>query len=92
MANARKTFNVQQMKDWVNKQLARKDDTATDQYKEGLCEAIEHILMESNSYEGYTNNYWQEQGRDEWHAAGTPKYCDEFIYGPSGQKFNRKYF
>jgi hypothetical protein len=94
MASSKKNFNVQQFKVWINQQLKRTDEFATDKFKSGLCIALEHVLQQTGQYKGYNDNYWQEKGFREWLAAGQPDFPekDRFIYGPTGQKFNRHYY
>jgi len=94
MARKKLTFKVDEFKSWINQQLKRTDDIATDEYKAGLCEAIEHVLQKSNRYEGYNDNYWLQKGWQEWREAGEPDFPlkDKFICGPTGQKFNRQYY
>lgn len=94
MAQQKNTFKVEEFKTWVNQQLKRTDDFANDEYKAGLCAALEHVLQNSNRYQGYNDNYWLQKGWQEWRNAGEPDFPlkDQFIYGPTGQRFNRHYY
>ena len=91
---SKKTFNIQSFKAYVNQQLMRKDHQATDQFKEGLCVILEHVLMVANVYHGFNDNYWRAEGYDAWKAAGEPDFPEKnaFLYGPSGQRYNRHYY
>ncbi len=40
MAKSKKTFDVVTFKDYVNKQLSRTDEYATEDFKSGLCVAF----------------------------------------------------
>lgn len=94
MARSKRTLNVQEFKDYINKQLQRTDQFADDGFKAGLCVALEHVLHTANCYHGYTDNYWFEKGAGEWEQAGKPDFPekDKFIYGPTGQRYNRRYY
>ena len=54
MAKVRKTFKVNEIVDWANKQLARTDEySMKDGFKAGICHMITSILFESNNYNGF---------------------------------------
>jgi hypothetical protein len=88
------TVNVEDFKQWVNQQLERTDNFADDKFKAGLCSAVEHVLQTANRYHGYTDNNWIRTGYQEWLAAGQPDYPDKdkYVYGPTGQQYNRHYY
>jgi hypothetical protein len=90
----KKTFRINDLLNYVNDQLKRTDQHASDSFKEGMCVLLEHVLNNAKAYEGYNHNYWLQQGYDEWVKAGKPGFPEknQFIYGPTGQKFNRYYF
>lgn len=94
MAHKKNTFKVQEFKAYINDQLKRTDTYANDNFKAGLCIALEHILKQCNCYEGYNDNYWLEKGAEEWLRAGEPDFPEknQFIYGPTGQQYNRIYY
>ena len=51
----RKTVKVDELVNWANHQLARKDDYALkDGFKSGICVTIETVLHYTNNYRGYT--------------------------------------
>lgn len=89
----KKTSNVKEFHEWANKQLARTDAYATDEFKAGICTALEHVLHGSGNYKGYNNLYWLRQGCDEWEAAGRPDFPekDKYIDGNLG-KYARVYY
>jgi hypothetical protein len=93
MRNKKSQFKVQEFKDWVNLNLKRTDDEATDNFKKGLCEALEHVLRECNFDIEYDYNYWKETGYMQWMKAGEPQGDQKqmYILGPSGQEYNRTY-
>jgi len=49
----RKTANVKELLDYANRQLARKDEHATYDFKSGIATMIETVLFNSNQYNGY---------------------------------------
>lgn len=93
-AKPKKTFRITEFISYVNSQLKRTNEPTNDSYKEGMCDLLEHILHLNNAYNGYQHNYWMQQGYQEWIAAGRPDFPEKykFIYGPSGQQFNRYYY
>jgi hypothetical protein len=93
-SKSRNTFNIVELKDWVNQQLERTDDFADDKFKAGLCCVIEHVLTTTNRYKGYNDNYWLKSGFQEWRKAGEPGFPEKnkYCYGPSGQRYNRHYY
>lgn len=50
---SRKTVNVLTLLEWANKNLKRKDEFATVDFKSGICSMIEMVLLESDNYEGF---------------------------------------
>lgn len=94
MSKGRRTFNIQEFKEYINHQLKRTDSFANDSFKAGLCTALEHVLHNANSYKGYNQNYWIEKGCQEWQKNGEPDFPekDTYIYGPKNEKYNRLYF
>jgi hypothetical protein len=53
MAKKRKTVEVFPLMEWLNRQLARTDDFATIEFKEGIIAAAEKILHNANQYNGF---------------------------------------
>ena len=51
----RKTIEVSGMLEWANTQLARTDEYADVGFKSGIATMIEHILMDTNNYNGYSH-------------------------------------
>ncbi len=51
---SRKTTSVLALLTRVNAQLARTDESATKDWKSGLCMMIEVVLHETNNYVGYS--------------------------------------
>lgn len=90
---ATQTVKIQPLKDFINSQLARTDKDATDEFKIGQIEIIEKILRMSKNYMGYTHIYWENQGADEWKAAGKPEgeAMYKYTYGNLG-KYARRYY
>jgi len=50
---ARKTCEVSSLLQYANYQLARADKFATLEYKRGVCDMIEKILMDTGNYNGF---------------------------------------
>jgi hypothetical protein len=90
----RNTINVEDFKNWINKQLERTDPYADDKFKAALCSVLEYALKMANRYKGYNDNYWLKAGFDEWRNAGEPDFPEKekYIYGPTGQRYNRHYY
>lgn len=88
-------FKVQDFKAWVNEQLKETSDEVTDEFKKGLCEALEQVLKQCHWDIEFTYNYWVERGLIEFQQAGSPSTGtntkQQFILGPSGQEYNRNY-
>lgn len=51
---ARKTFNVQEFKEYCNVQLSRTDEVATQEFKSSITVVIEKVLTGAGSYNGYS--------------------------------------
>ena len=47
----RKTLNVQDFKDWTNKQLV--SAWLTPMHKRGLSDSLEHVLQATGNYKGF---------------------------------------
>lgn len=95
MPHKKHQFKVADFLAFVNPELKRTDESATDDYKKGLCTALEKVLKTCHWDISYTYNYWDEKGYIKWQQAGSP-YQDEsvkkkFMLGPSEQEFNRNY-
>lgn len=88
----KKTFDVEAFKVYVNKQLSRTDDFATNDLKYGLCVALEHVLHSTNNYKGFQDLYWEEIGFKEWSTIGkeTEDWDEKkkFIYGTENSKYH----
>jgi hypothetical protein len=87
-------FPVQDFKTWVNTQLQQAPEIASDEFKKGLCMALEHVLKTCNYDVEFSYNYWTEQGLIEFQQAGSPtgeNLKQQFVVGPSGQEYNRTY-
>jgi hypothetical protein len=101
MARKKKTFDVLTFKEYVNNQLSRTDDYATESFKSGLCVALEEVLHRTGNYNGFSHLYWNEIGWQEWRTIGKETEVWEekklFIYGTPdskyhGSKYSRKYY
>jgi hypothetical protein len=100
MARCKKTFEVESFKEYVNNQLTRTDEYATDAFKSGLCLALEEVLHKTGNYKGFNDLYWNEIGFKEWLASGETEIWEEkkkYIYGTldskyRGSKYSRMYY
>ena len=101
MARTKKTFDVETFKDYVNIQLSRTDEHATEDFKSGFCVALEQVLHKSGNYKGYQDLYWEETGWNEWRTIGNQtedwEEKKKFIYGAPdskyrGCKYSRRYY
>lgn len=91
-ANARKTFEVEAFKDWVNERLADDHPSLTQDFKRGLATALERVLHDTGNYAGFQNLYWQEQGYREWKDAGEPGFPEKEQYITGGEEYSRIYY
>ena len=85
MARNKKTIEVLPLVQWSNRQLARTDEYATVEFKMGICTSIEHVLMETGNYEGFS---FRDNSDCEF---GTPGYFNRQYhlmncYAPSRSK------
>lgn len=100
MARCKKTFEVESFKEYVNNQLIRTDEHATDAFKYALCIALEEVLHKTSNYKGYYDLYWHEIGFKEWWANGQTEVWEDkknYIYGTPdskyrGSKYSRMYY
>ena len=53
MSKGNKTIKVKPLLDWANRQLARKDEYATQEFKSGIATMIEQVLHQSRNYKGF---------------------------------------
>ncbi len=90
----RKTFNVSEILVEANKQLARKDAEATEEFKKGVCVMIERILINTKNYNGYNYNLWSNGGFDAWQKAGEPDFPEKekYMYSDHGGCYDRYYY
>ena len=88
----KKTIRLDKMKVRINQQLA--EPAISDETKETLCRLLESVLHEADAYQGYNDIYWMTTGHGLWIKAGQPEDTtkDQFIYGPTGQKYARRYY
>jgi hypothetical protein len=56
MARTKKTTSILPLVEYANRQLQRTDAFATIEFKTGISAFIEHILLDSGTYNGYTFN------------------------------------
>jgi hypothetical protein len=54
MSRRKKTIDVTKTLIWANTQLRRTDESATREFKFGICSFIETILHETGNYAGFT--------------------------------------
>lgn len=92
MARKRKTFDVQEFKEFINSKLALEGLSQVE--KMGFCMVLEHVLHKTGNYNGFNNLYWLNGGYEEWKAAGEPSFPakESFITGPDELEFDRKYY
>lgn len=88
----RKTFDVTKFKTYVNTQLARTDAYATEEFKGGLCIALEEVLQRTGNYNGFQYLYWEEIGWEEWRSSGNEtedwEEKKKYIYGTADSKYH----
>jgi hypothetical protein len=69
---ARKTIAVENLVEWANGQLARKDSEFVNaSFRKGIAALVEHFLMETGNYRGFNYVEWaKEGGYERWAADG----------------------
>jgi len=82
----RKSFNVQEFKDWANSALARPE--LGQEAKSALCTAVEKVLMDTGNYHGFNSNTWLSGGCAAWEQAGKLDDRTPFL----GLEYDRHYF
>lgn len=89
-----KTVKVSHILEFANSQLARKDDTATQEFKAGVCSMIQKVLFLSNNYEGFQFLPWLEGGYERWLEAGQPEdeTKDDFVHNGDDDYYSRVYY
>ena len=101
MARNKKTFDVETFKSYVNIQLSRTDEYATESFKSGLCIALQEVLHRTGNYSGFNYLYWLETGWNEWRTIGNEtedwEKKKKFIYGTPDSKYrgckhSRRYY
>lgn len=101
MSRKKKTFEVEKFKEYVNIQLARTDEYATEEFKSGLCIALQEVLHRTGNYNGFNDLYWLETGFNEWRTIGKEtedwEEKKKYIYGSPcskyrGSKYARRYY
>lgn len=101
MARTKKTFDVETFKSYVNIQLSRTDEHATEDFKSGFCVALEQVLHKTGNYKGYQDLYWEEIGFKQWLTIGNQtedwEEKKKYIYGTPdskyrGCKYSRRYY
>jgi hypothetical protein len=73
----KKTIKVEEILKWANDQLKRTDETATQEFKSGICTMLERVLFNTGNYAGFQHNYWNEKGWKLWCEAGQPEEWPE---------------
>ena len=55
----RKTFNVADLRDWVNERLT--SDHLTPEHKRGLANALDQVLLKTGNYKGFGYVYCDDE-------------------------------
>lgn len=73
--------SIRECVDYINSRLEANIQQGE---KQALCVIAEKLLMNSNMYAGFSNNYWTKQGYREWMESGQPEGPEKkkFIIGP----------
>jgi hypothetical protein len=92
MSRKKKTFDVLAFKEYVNNQLARTDEHATEDFKSGLSVALGEVLHRTGNYNGFNHLYWNEVGWQEWRTIGNEtedwEEKKKYIYGTADSKYH----
>ena len=93
---AKKTIKVVDLKNQINKMLAQK--TVSNQEKKQLCILLEGVLLETDNYKGFNNNFWLEKGCELWNSpnratcANKIEYINGFDEKDGKGEYNRHYY
>ena len=85
MAKGKKTISMKRVLELSNIVLESLPDGSKD-----VCLLIETLLHETGNYAGYNYVYWNNQGYQEWVAAGKPEGVEKTKY--YGPEWKRIYF
>jgi hypothetical protein len=86
----RKNITVAEVVAEVNRQLALPEKNMSEEEKKGLCGFVEHLLLSTNNYNGYTNVDWQNSGWRAWKDEGEPDFPEKQVY--IGREWSREYY
>lgn len=95
----RKTIGIDDVLNFANIQLSRDDQYATQEFKSGICNMLDQVLMATGNYHGFNYTHWNDKGGyEDWVKAGSPKDMEvkyQYIYGPKGKdgaEYDRRYY
>ncbi len=83
----KKTTSVEELRLYANKLL--KNSKLSQEFKNGVCTMIEHVLHDTGNYAGFSYTYWNEVGYKLWIAAGQPGFPEKQKY--IGNEYDRYY-
>lgn len=87
---SRKTINVVDIKEDINKLLALDSDRVSEDSKKDLCAFLESVLMKTHNYMGYNYVDWLNGGFDKWWEDGQPDFPEKSFY--IGREYSRRYY
>ncbi len=92
MAKGRKTIEVEWIKDRINTQLAEPSFSQPEKMR--LCFLLEDVLHQSNNYNGFQFNYWNDGGYKAWLTAGEPSFPEKekYITNNKKEEYSRIYY
>lgn len=87
MATARKTYEVQKLKDRINHML---EQDISEDARITLCVLLEDVLHETNNYQGFQHIEWINGGCEQWYKDGEPGFPEKNKY--FGPEYKRRYY
>jgi len=88
MAKAKKTVQVEAIRERVNNLLTIDNEHVTADFRKGAASVLETVLHAANAYRGFQYNAWSEGGYTRWQADGEPKDKTPYL----GDQTKRYYY
>ena len=74
----RKTFSIEELKNTANGILANSSSKISPDFRQGIINLTEDVLMNSGNYKGFQYIKWMNGGYTQWVKDGQPK--DKKLY------------
>lgn len=83
-----KKLKPEQLRNHINHINALLASEIPQSAKKTLCSLAEGLLMDTDTYSGFNNVYWMQEGCDNWYQCSKPDFPEkiEYIIGHEGSK------